>query len=123
MAIRKVYVTKRARQFLKIAKQHLATLIRDSGYGLADVSYETKIPLSNLVRWLDGNNDSFMPLDAAVVIADFLRLPVRDVLPPETLPPAESERYKALEVFLTAPVPHVVMMADFYRKMVRVIRE
>ncbi|MNG32208.1 hypothetical protein D3C84_1181610 [compost metagenome] len=57
------------------------------------------------------------------MIADFLGVPVRDVLAPEDLPPAESERYKALEVFLTAPVPHVVMMADMYRKMVRVIRE
>lgn len=123
MAIRKVYVTKRARQFLKSAKQHLATLIRDGGYSLADVSFETKIPLSNLTRWVDVNNNTFMPLDAAVVIADFLGIPVRDVLPPENIPPTESERYKALEVFLTAPVPHVVMMADIYRKMVRVIRE
>lgn len=123
MAIRKVYVTRRARQFLKITKQHLADLIRDRGYGLADVSHETKIPLSNLVRWLDANHESFMPLAAAVVIADFLEIQVRDVLPPEDLPPAESERYKALEVFLTAPLPHVVMMADIYRKMVRVIRE
>lgn len=123
MAIRKIYVTKRARQFLNTTKQHMANLIRERGYNPTELSFETKIPLSNLVRWLDVNNDSFMPLAAAVVIADFLGISVRDVLPPEELPPVESERYKALEVFLTAPVPHVAMMADMYRKMLRVIRE
>lgn len=122
MAIQKAYVTKRARQYLISTKYHMADIIRERGYTPTKLSSETRIPLASLVRWLDVNHDSFMPLTAAVVIADTLAIPVRSVLPPDDMVPANSDRYQAIEVFLTAPVPHVVMMAEHYRKVIRVMR-
>lgn len=123
MAIQRVYITHRARQYVLAAKVHVTAIIHERGYTIATLSHVTRIPLSNLNRWLDPNLDTFMPLAAAFVIADHLTISVRDILPPDDISAMSAERYAAIEVFLTAPIPHVLLMAETYRKMVRVMRE
>lgn len=122
MAIHRVYITKRARAYLKAAKQHLMALLTDRGLDEESLSHMTKIPLTTLKRWLDPEHDGFMPLQAAAVIAEHLKISVHDILPPDGVVAMDSERYQALEVFMTAPVPHVQMMSDIYKRMQRVMR-
>ncbi|MFM5576888.1 hypothetical protein ACET8O_20235 [Aeromonas veronii] len=123
MAIHRVYITHRAKQYVRAAKAHMAAMIQDKGYTPPELSNVTRIPLSNLNRWLDPELETFMPLSAAFVIAQHLGISPRDVLPPDEIGGMSQERYAALEIFLTAPVPHVALMAETYRKMVRVMRE
>lgn len=123
MAILRVYITHRAKQYVRTAKAHMAAMIHDRGYTPHELSHATRIPLSNLNRWLDQNLETFMPLSAAFVIAEQFGISPRDILPPDDIGRMSEERYAALEVFLTAPMPHVALMAETYRKMVRVMRE
>ncbi|MGU5637103.1 helix-turn-helix domain-containing protein [Aeromonas veronii] len=122
MAIKRLYITNRARVYLITTKTHISTLIRDKGFSVQELSYKTQIPLSSLIKWLNHNNELHIPLPAVVVIAQALNVSVRDMLPPDNIPQAESDRYRAIEVFLQAPEAHTVMMANVYKQMVSSIR-
>lgn len=122
MAIKRLYITNRARVYLITTKTHISTLIRDKGFSVQELSYKTQIPLSSLIKWLNQNNELHIPLPAVVVIAQALNVSVRDMLPPDNIPQAESDRYLAIEVFLQAPEAHTVMMANVYKQMVSSIR-
>ena len=122
MAIKRLYITNRARVYLITTKTHISTLIRDKGFSVQELSYKTQIPLSSLIKWLNQNNELHIPLPAVVVIAQALNFSVRDMLPPDNIPQAESDRYRAIEVFLQAPEAHTVMMANVYKQMVSSIR-
>lgn len=122
MAIKRLYITNRARVYLITTKTHISTLIRDKGFSVQELSYKTQIPLSSLIKWLNQNNELHIPLPAVVVIAHALNVSVRDMLPPDNIPQAESDRYRAIEVFLQAPEAHTVMMANVYKQMVSSIR-
>lgn len=122
MAIKRLYITNRARVYLVTIKTHISALIRDQGFSVQELSRKTKIPLSSLIRWLNHHNDLHIPLPALVVIAQALDISVRDMLPPGNIPQTESDRYRAIEVFLQAPEAHTVMMANVYRQMVSSIR-
>ncbi|HHP5454639.1 helix-turn-helix domain-containing protein [Aeromonas sobria] len=122
MAIKRLYITNRARVYLITTKTHISTLIRDKGFSVQELSYKTQIPLSSLIKWLNHNNELHIPLPAVVVIAQALNVSVRDMLPPDNIPQTESDRYRAIEVFLQAPEAHTVMMANVYKQMVSSIR-
>lgn len=122
MAIHRVYITTRAREYVAATKLHLTALLTDRGLDEESLSHMTKIPLTTLKRWLDPDHDGFMPLQAAAVIAEHLKISVHDILPPDGVTAGGSERYQAMEVFMTAPVPHVQMMSDIYKRMQRVMR-
>ncbi|MBJ7592003.1 helix-turn-helix domain-containing protein [Aeromonas veronii] len=122
MAIKRLYITNRARVYLITTKTHISTLIRDKGFSVQELSHKTQIPLSSLIKWLNQNNELHIPLPAVVVIAQALNVSVRDMLPPDNIPQAESDRYRAIEVFLQAPEAHTVMMANVYKQMVSSIR-
>lgn len=122
MAIKRLYITNRARVYLITTKTHISTLIRDKGFSVQELSYKTQIPLSSLIKWLNHNNELHIPLPAVVVIAQALNVSVRDMLPPDNIPQTESDRYRAIEVFLQAPEAHAVMMANVYKQMVSSIR-
>lgn len=122
MAIKRLYVTNRVRVYLNTTKAHISSVIRDHGFSVQELSRKTKIPLSNLIRWLSQSSDLHIPLPAVVVIAQALNVSVRDMLPPDNIPQAESDRYRAIEVFLQAPEAHTVMMASVYKQMVSSIR-
>lgn len=123
MAIHRVYITKRAREYVAATKLHLTALLMDRGLDEESLSHLTKIPLTTLKRWLDPDHDGFMPLQAAAVIAEHLKLSVHDILPPDGVASMTSERYQALEALMSAPLPHVQMMTDIYKRMQRVMRE
>lgn len=122
MAIKRLYITNRARVYLITTKTHISSLIRDKGFSVQELSSKTQIPLSSLIKWLSQNNELHIPLPAVVVIAHALNVSVRDMLPPDNIPQAETDRYRAIEVFLQAPESHTVMMASVYKQMVSSIR-
>lgn len=118
----KTYITKGARDYVVYAKQHLLQLLSDKGLDENALSRRTGIPLTTLKRWLNPDNDVFMPLTAAVVIAGELDLAVCQILPPIGNPYHPVERQDAMAALANVPIEHVRALVDIYKRMLRVFK-
>lgn len=122
MSVGKEYWTPSAREYLLASKMRAASVIRDQGYSVPELSRDTRIPLTTLTRWLDSGTDSSIPIPAMAIIAEHLGVSPSHLLPNPTHS-MDLMRDRHLSRLLVAPEKHLRALVDIYGVMARVMRE
>ena len=121
-ALRRNYHSEGANRFSLATKRKISQVLEYRGISIAELSRETGIPDRTIKRWLDEEGREVPTLPGISMIADYLGVSVRELLPDARIRSVDDERYQAIAPFYAIPLDHVRWLYDHYRTAVRLLR-
>lgn len=113
----KRYLTKRSLDFVSATKLKMARIFADGGWKQDLISRETGFPQGSLSKKLNPKKPQAMDLADMVVIADFLNITVREMLPEPEWRTMDQERYNYMLQLMELPIEHVKYLIEHYNTM------
>lgn len=113
----KRYLTKRSGDFVNATKLKIARILADGGWKQDLISRETGFPQGSISKKLNPNNSQMMDLADMVVLADFLNITVREMLPEPEWRTMDQERYNYMLQLMELPIDHVKYLIEHYNTM------
>lgn len=114
MPHRKSYVDEKSRDYVRQTKRKLALIIADKGWTVETISEVTKIPATNLYRWLDPDETSFVPLDCSMMICNCIGIDIREMFADHMWMGLDNNRYLFLRPLMEEPIERIRLVTAFY---------
>jgi len=113
---RRTYLTKNSLDFVKASKLKTTQILNDGGWKQDLISRETGFPQASFSKKLNPNRTESLSLAEMCVLADFLGITVREMLPEPQWRSLDEERYNYMIDVMNMPIEHVKYLIKFYKE-------